>query len=170
MPIKFKPIIPTKLNDKAIRDHLRAGLNDTANGILLDFEAYTATWKHKVKFRKSVSVQENHTHMMVETDDDIFRFVNDGTKDHDIPKTPKQSGALAFPSQFVPKTQPGWIVSSKGYRGGKTWFAKQVHHPGTKARHVVEALEKKWQLAFWRRMDKAMRDSAKASGHAYVYK
>ena len=168
MPIKFKPITPTKLNNKAIRDNLRAGLNDTANGILLDFEAYTATWKHKVKFRKRISVQPTHTHMVVETSDDIFRYVNDGTPPHKIRARNKKS--LAFPSQFTPKTRPGWIVSSTGSRGGNIVMVKEVNHPGTEGRHVVETLEKKWQLGFWRRMDKAMRLSAQLSGHAYAYK
>lgn len=165
--IVFKPIIPDKkYNTAAVRAAIDSEINAVANDMLLDYELTTATWKRDVKFVKDINVTRDKQEILVGTDDEIYGYVDEGTKPHKI-RPKKAGGTLAFPSEFAPKTQPGHMVASKGFSGGKTAFAKEVNHPGTKARKFTKNIQKKWQKLFEKRMDKAMRRAVKASGHVY---
>ena len=107
---------------------------------------------------------------MVDTSDEIYGYVNDGTPPHPIPKVPKISGSLAFQwggkGSYKAKTAPRVIGSTGGGPTGPMVFPKQVQHPGTKARNFDDEIQKKWTPKFKRHMEKAMRDAARASGHA----
>ena len=165
--IVFRPIVPDKkYNTAAVRAAIDAEINAIANDMLLDYELTTATWKRNVKFEKEVNVTRDKQEILTGTDDEIYKYVDEGTKAHKI-RPKKKGGTLAFPSEFVPKTQPGYMVASKGYSGGETAFAKEVNHPGTKARKFSKNIQKKWKTLFPKRMDKAMRKAVEASGHAY---
>ena len=165
--ILFRPILPSKkYNTAAVKNAIDSEITAIANDILLDYELTTATWKRNVKFEKEINVSRDKQEILVGTDDEIYGYVDFGTKPHPIrPKRP--GGRLAFPSEFVPKSQPGQMVSSKGYSGGETLFAKEVNHPGTKARKFSKNIQKKWKPLFEKRMNKAMKKAVEASGHAY---
>jgi hypothetical protein len=136
-----------------------------ADDILLDFELYTATWEHEVKFEEIVAVGPKTIEAFVGTDDEIFGYVDQGTRPHVI--RPKNAKALHFFPGYVPKTQPGMEVSGKGGYSGDSQevFSKGVNHPGTEPRHIVEDKQKEWQPKFLKRMQEAMKIAAKASGH-----
>ena len=162
--ILVKPIHPAKLNEHAIRAALETELEAVSKDILLDFELTTATWDHKVKFERQVSVGPKSVDILVGTDDEIYGYVNNGTRPHVIlPKTPH--GVLAFPSKHKAKTQPGKETAGAGGSSGPTVFAKGVLHPGTKARKFDRTIAKKWKPRFQKRMEAAMSRAAKVSGH-----
>jgi hypothetical protein len=123
----------------------------------------TATWKHQVKFEKLTQVGPKSVEVLVDTDDEIYKYVNEGTKAHDI--IAKNAPTLAFPSLFTPKSQPGRQTSGAGSSGGPTVFTPYVHHPGTKARGFDKVIMKTFTPKFKRRMEQAMNDAAQASGH-----
>ena len=140
-----------------------------------DFQKTTKTWEHDVQFETVISLRQPGPSVLVGTDDEIYGYVNDGTggkgkgPTYPIPKVPKVKGALRFrwggKGSYKAKTKPRIIGSAPGGPSGPWVSFKQVQHPGTKARKFDEVIEKKWKSAFKTRMEKAMRDAAKASGH-----
>lgn len=143
---------------------LNKAADDSANDILLDFELTTATWNHQPKFEKLVQVGPDEIAVLVGTDDEIYGYVDKGTKPHIIaPKKP--GGVLAFPSGYTAKTRPNVASSSNGGSGGDTVFAAYVLHPGTEARNFDKVIQKDWEKKFKRRMEQAMSEAASASGH-----
>jgi len=68
----------------------------------------------------------------ISTTHKIYGFVNNGTAPHII--SPLTRLFLAFPGFSRPKTRPGQLGSTGGHTAGPEVFARQVHHPGTKAR------------------------------------
>lgn len=165
MPVAFKAIKPNRLNVPGMQAALEAEAKAAADDLELEFQLSTATWDHDVKFEKIVQIGPDSVQVLVDTDDEIYRYVNEGTKPHEIrPKRP--GGVLAFPSQFTPKSQPGRQTSGAGSSGGDTIFSAGVHHPGTKARRFDKTIMSRFSPKYRRRMEKAMKDAAKASGHA----
>jgi hypothetical protein len=131
-----------------------------ANKLLLEFELTTAFWEHPVKFEKLINITKDNIEVAVATDDEIYGYVNNGTRPHLIPK-----GNLPYPLRFKvggrAKTTPGMIPSGRGAKGTKQVYAKSVHHPGTKARDFDGLIQKRWDKTFaynaQRAIDKAIR-------------
>ena len=159
-----KQIHPNKFKDKAITEALEKEAQAIANDIVLEFTLATATWKHQPKYEKIVQVGPSSIEILVGTDDEIFGYVDKGTRPHMI--YPVKAKALAFPSIFVPKSTPGALVSGAGFSGGATVFAGAVHHPGTKPRNITKQIHRMFSQKTRRRMEKALSNGVKASGHA----
>lgn len=168
MPAAFqiKEIKPARFKDKAFKDALRDAARQAAKDIEKDFKKTTETWKNKPKFERVVSVDPN-VEVLVGTDDEIYGYVNDGTKPHPI--FPNRAKALSFrwggKGSYRAKTKPRVIGSTPGGSSGPLVHFPYVQHPGTKARKFDQTIEKKWRAPFKRRMEQAMRRAAKASGH-----
>ena len=166
MAILAKPITPRKFRDDVFRKEIFIIAKKTARDIKKDFEKTTKTWKTKVKFEMIVAVGPRSIDVLVATDNEIYGYVDRGTKEHIIqPKKP--GGVLAFKSQYKPKTIPNLIGSKAGGASGNTVFASWVLHPGTKARNFEEAILKKWTPIYKRRIEQAISRANKKSGHAY---
>lgn len=168
--IVFKSIKPAKPFQSSIfRAELKTAAAQMENKILADFEKTTATWEHDVKFKASVAAGAAAGGIGVEvaTKDKVYGYVDEGTKPHIIrPKKRNKRGLLSFQTGGHAKTRPKVIGSTAGRKGNKQVFAKEVHHPGTKARQFTKTISKKWQPEFRRQMDAAMRRAAKRSGHS----
>jgi hypothetical protein len=163
MPVLVKAIKPTRLKVPEIYQALEAEAKSAANDLELEFMLTTATWEHPVKFEKLIQVGPASVEILVDTDDEIYRYVNEGTRAHRI--NPKTANVLAFPSVFRPKSQPGRQTSGSGFSDGPIVFAAGVDHPGTEARRFDKVIMKSFTPKYKRRMEKAMQDAAKASGH-----
>ena len=100
----------------------------------------------------------------VSTDNEIYGYVDQGTKPHII--RPKRAQKLFFKSGYSAKTTPRVIGSNNGGANGPDVFANVVRHPGTKAREFAETLKEKYQKTFGKTMQRAMNNAAKKSGHA----
>ncbi len=148
------------------REFVQAG-QKIADGMLKDFQKTTKTWEHEVKFETQVSASSNRMNVTVFTQDEIYGYVNDGTKRHRI-KPKKKGGVLAFPSTFSPKTKVRVIGSTKGKKGKVDVVVggdEGVMHPGTKARKFTVEIGKKWRPKLRQELDRAMARAAKRSGH-----
>lgn len=132
--------------------------------MLEDYQATTASWEHKPDFKQTISLAGGSPSVKIETTDEIYGYVDQGTKPHDI--FPINGKVLVFPGDSSPKTQPGVLGSSAGTKGGELVFTKYVHHPGTKARKFSEKILKKWRGEFGKRMVEAMHKAALATGHS----
>ena len=166
----MKVIKPKKAID---REHFRKSFYNSmrrvATQVRKDFGKTTATWEHKVEFKESVSIAGPGPILQVWTDDLIYKFVDQGTKPHEIwagiytGKSNKK--VLAFGSQFKAKTQPRVLGSGPGARGGDMIFRPFVQHPGTEAREFSEMIQKDWKPRFKREMEATLRDAVKTSGY-----
>jgi len=165
--VKFTVVRPPKMDVEAANRIMRNALRTEGRHILKDFEETTKTWDHEVEFK-------THTHLAladvkmsveVETDDEIYHFVSGGTKKHKIPKVPKKEGYLVFQTGYTAKTKRGIIGSSSGGSFGSFASAKQVDHPGTKARRFPTTIWKKRMPEFYAAMWGAWRQAIKATGY-----
>jgi hypothetical protein len=166
----FKLIKPQRLRDNKMRLTLLNAVRKAARDIQKDFEKTTETWEHKVKFESLVSLTGPGPVVLVGTDDEIYTYVDKGTRPHEIwagaytGKSDKTS--LAFRTGHTPKTQPRVIGSGPGGTSGDLVYPIMVNHPGTEAREFDVTIAAKWDGAFKRRMEDAMVDAGKESGHA----
>lgn len=177
--IVFKSIRPaTAFKSSIFREEIRNAAQAMALKIKKDFEATTKTWADKPEFKVEVNVGRAAggyvatkagtpagAEISVTTDDEIYGYVDEGTKPHVI-RPRRRGGLLAFKTGgYRAKTRPQVIGSTAGRPGKNQVFAKEVHHPGTKARKFTQVIHKKWQATFRKEMDAAIKRAAKRSGH-----
>jgi hypothetical protein len=170
--ITMKAIRPKRFKSEAYKQYALEMARETANEVEKDFKATTKTWQHQPRFDKVYSVG-NAIEILVGTNDDIYRYVDEGTKPHPIfagiytGKSNKK--ALAFQwggkGSYRAKTKPGVIGSTGGGPTGPMVAFPYVQHPGTKPRKFSEIIKKKWEPRFKRRAEKLLKDFARASGH-----
>lgn len=164
--VQIKIIKPARFKDKAFKSAMRVAARAAGKEMEKDFKKTVATWKKKPKFEKIVAVDPN-VEVLVGTDNEIYGYVNDGTRPHPI--FAKRAKALSFrwggKGSYRPKTKPRFIGSVPGGPTGPRVAFPYVQHPGTKARKFDETIQKKWTRAFKTRMEKAMSSAAKTSGH-----
>lgn len=131
------PTWDTNLFVQALGD----AVQDTADQVIADYRKATSTWEHQPVFRimaRTARVGNRFTSVDVGTDDEIFGYVDLGTKPHVI--RPKNGKVLAFKTGGSPKTRPNRLLATGGSAGTDQAFAKEVHHPGTKARNFSKLL------------------------------
>lgn len=134
--IKLKAIRSSRdpFDPAAYRRAIRAALDATAKQVKADYDKTVATWRNKPSFSIEAPADNER---VIGTDDEIYGYVDDGTRPHVIVAHGK---TLAFPGQSSPKTAPRVIGSGGGSRGGATVFTKRVQHPGTDARDFSEVI------------------------------
>lgn len=148
IPIK---VLPEKLA-AATRAYRRV-YQIAADTLLIDLEKTTATWNTRVRW--TVRVAGNT--VTVTTDNAIWRYVDAGTRPHII--RVRRARWLRFQAGYQAKTRPGSLVSGAGGPSGPFRFAKEVKHPGTKARNFSRALRAKWKTK-WPQMVRDAIDQA----------
>lgn len=160
MASKFVPVVPKKLNEKAMLEPLRQLAKDEAKFADTQFALTYKTWEHKPSFRQGF--MENIRQI------EGFTLTSDaGSKDNPYPFVTKGTSvryALMTPD-FSPKTTPR-IISSKGGRGGVLFVDKRRPRPGIKAREFEPEIAVREQPKFEKRGEKAMSKVRKVSGHA----
>lgn len=162
--VKVKVLKPKTLKIQEMRLELLNGLRAAAKAVEKDYKLTTATWEHQPKFETVIALGKTKAEFLVGTDDEIYRYVDEGTKPHMI--FPKKAKMLRFQGGYSAKTQPGVIGSTTGGANGPIIYSKGVMHPGTKARRFSEIINKKHEGLFKDRMHEAMRRARVKSGHA----
>ena len=139
--MKMKVIIPKKFlkMPEALARAVENGLEGAARAAKADFGVTVQTWEHKPEF----DIEREPGKRTIWTGHKVYLYVTRGTKPHTI--RAKNGKALAFSSQFTPKTTPRTIGSGPGGRGPADTFRREVQHPGTKAREFEEEIAEKWQ-------------------------
>lgn len=143
---------------KSLARKLPGVINDVMYNVAVDvrddFEKTTATWQHQVVF----AIARVGTGYVVSTSDEVYGFVDLGTRPHRI------EGPLAFQGNYVAKTQPRVIGSSGGGASGPMVYAQGVDHPGTQARKFSETILKKWEKETPKRVQAALRTGLESVG------
>jgi hypothetical protein len=145
--ITIKAIVPKSkfiVDPRFLRSELFNALDHTANIVRDDFNKTTRTWSNKPTFRK-VGPRRKITRMEVEvfTNHDVYFYVTRGTKAHVIKAV--RAPRLRFQTGFRSKSRVRVIGSRAGSRFGPTVFAKQVSHPGSKAREFDKEIARRRQ-------------------------
>jgi hypothetical protein len=159
----FKAVKPKRLQDQILKNWFRGNMMTAVREIRADFEQTTRTWKHRPEFVAEMDLEGPGPTVMVGTDDEIYRYVDEGTKPHII--RPVHGKRLVFQGGYSAKTAPHVIGSQEGGAFGDRVFATEVHHPGNEAREFTKDIQKRWQPRFKARMEDAMRKAAQESGH-----
>ena len=161
--VSLKAVVPTKdvIDTKQLLGVIKGAAVETARGMRADFLKTTRTWKHRVVFTIQITVDGN-AQATVYTDDDIYNYVNGGTKPHMI--KPRRKKRLAFGVPFRAKTRVGFLGSGNGKRGNTMVFSKGVMHPGTDARNFDKVIADKWQTPYEQLMQRRVDNAIDARG------
>jgi len=135
------PTLPTgEEYAKAMQD----AVYKSAGLALRDLQSTVKTWKHQPKFDVTITQQGGGYSVTAGTDDEIYGYVDAGTKAHEI--RPKRSKYLRFSSGYKAKTRVGIIGSIEGGAFGDDVFSKGVMHPGFPGRKFAETIAKRRQV------------------------
>ena len=134
----LRPIIPRSplYRTQTMHDAIRKAIHDTGMNMKKTFEGTTSTWDTDVKFTMRSTFTDSKCEIEVSTDNEIYGYVNEGTKPHVI--RPRFAKRLAFQTGYRAKTRPKSITSGPGGASGPYAYANVVHHPGTKAREFTK--------------------------------
>ena len=129
-------IFPTKNLLRQVDTELKRLANRGAS----EFSKTTSSWDTRVGFDVRKQSDEEYS---AGTDNEIYGYVNDGTRPHTI--RARDGGLLAFQSGYNAKTTPRQIGSQSGGPFGPTVYAQEVQHPGTAPRDFDDAIAEKLQ-------------------------
>ena len=123
------------------------------------FSSSTQTWDYKPVFDKEVQTIGGWGSMIkvvgtVSTEDDVYRYLNDGTSVRYATMTPN----------FKAKTKPGRISAGAG-AGRVSYVLRSRPRPGIKARKFDEQIAKARQKDLESFFAKAVTQAITASGH-----
>jgi len=104
------------------------------------FRGTVRTWRRKPTFQALTEVRGGDVSILVGTDDEIYSYVDKGTRPHII--RPRNARRLQFNSVFTPKTTPGSLQSGAGGSKPPTVYALEVLHPDTQARGFTDRILK----------------------------
>lgn len=157
--------VPKELiNIDAVRLELLNAIRAEGREIKKELNKTTSTWNHKVTFEMKVSLRrvEAEGYVKVWTTDEIYGYVNDGTRPHMMgPILPVNKKVLKIPTGGVrPKTRPGRLASYKGGARGPYAFAKSTKrymHPGGEARDFTGIVARRIEKT--RRFEKRLDDA-----------
>lgn len=156
-------------NWSGIATETMAALQKEVKPLLLGYaEKVVENWEHKPHFAAELKVTRQAVSVYVfpkGPNRDYWIWTSRGTKPHKIkPKGKARGGSdvLAFPSLYTPKTSPrGPSYGGPGKSSGDTVFAKEVDHPGTRARRFEEAWARWSKKPVQRALANAMRRGAR---------
>jgi len=156
--VKLIPITPTKdlFALAAVARAIRTAHRNTAEDAQQDLAKTVAGWDRQVQF----AITTIPDGFLVTTDDEIWGFVDQGTKPHLIPAiVPVNKKAITILGPGRPKTAPRVIGSGSGAKGPIVAIRKRtkpIQHPGTEARAFSETLQDKYNDELPRRIDAAL--------------
>lgn len=146
-----RALLPDNAVDLAShRQAIRAAMDAIAKQAKAEFEKTTATWNKKPDFAIE---SPSEFRRLVGTDDEIYGYVNDGTRPHLI--VPHGRRMVLFPGG-QPKTAPRVISSGTGSPGQKVFTTGPVHHPGTEPREFDEAIAEELESTFAEQIQRAI--------------
>jgi Rieske Fe-S protein len=158
MKISLEPIKPKKnlLDPARYEAELAKATRDSVEGVKADFKKTTATWQHQPVWY----ITRRGTDWYIGTKDEIYGYVDEGTKPHDIPAKPGKFLRF-YRTGFKPKSRVGYIASYAGAKATKDLtFTKIVHHPGTKARQFSVKIREKWAKKFAQACRQAIKNAS----------
>jgi hypothetical protein len=159
--IVVKAIKPAKLKIDAFRLEFLTGLHDVERQVIADYKKTTATWKgDRPAFQSAISLKQPGPTLVV----DASGGNEKGVKKWNWLDKGTRVRYATMSADWQSKTTPRFIGSGAG-RGRMLFVSKKHPRPGIKAREWTEEITKVFTPKFKRRMEQAMRDAARKSGH-----
>lgn len=147
MRAKFRPITPKLLPMKVFTDNFEKAARLMEADVKGAFEDATEKWKTPPVWRGYVRLRGADIYISVGTTNEIFKFVDEGTVAHII--RPRNAKFLHWNT------------------GGEDFFAKEVHHPGTKAQNISKNIQEIWNDGLMQEyFEDALITAVQESGHA----
>lgn len=143
----FRSISPSLLDPNLFRKAFEDASREMEKDVKGAFIDATSGWKHKPVWRGYVRLTADDIYISVGTADQIFKFVDEGTKAHVI--RPVKAKMLH------------WVDTASG----EDRFAKEVHHPGTKAQNISKEIREIWLGLMPEYFDKYLYAAIQKSGH-----
>ncbi len=127
------------LNSEKAQKKIRQEFKKLGEIAKAEFEKSTQDWTNKPKFQ----IRETATDVYIFTDNEIYGYVNNGTKAHYV-TTPMVAvgGAMQFKTGYIPKTQVGNIHSNSGGADGAYVYSKGHYNRGIKPRRFDKLVPK----------------------------
>lgn len=145
----FRSISPSLLDPNLFKKAFEDASREMEKDVKGAFIDATSGWKHKPVWRGYVRLTADNIYISVGTADEIFKFVDEGTKAHII--RPVKAKMLLL----------HWVDAASG----DDVFAKEVHHPGTKAQHISADIREIWLGLMPDYFDKYLFAAIQQSGH-----
>jgi hypothetical protein len=142
----FRSILPSLLDPHIFErafDKAARAMEQDVKGAFMDA---TSGWKNKPVWRGYVRLTKDQIYISVGTTNEIFKFVDEGTKAHII--KPVKAKMLHW------------------QENGEDFFAKEVHHPGTKAQNISKEIREVWLGLMPDYFDRELVKAIQMSGHA----
>lgn len=142
--IKLTITAPKNLpSGKDFAQAIQKAAQKTAKLAQRDLESTVRTWDSKPDFEIETSESEGDYTVAAGTDDPVYNYVDQGTKQHVI--RPKRSRYLRFYSGYRPKGKTGVIGSQSGGASGNPVFSTIAQHPGFSGRKFTILIAKRRQ-------------------------
>jgi hypothetical protein len=136
----------TQVVNNLIEKELGTVLKREANYVRNQYLKFTSTWEHHPAFMVSrFQWSGDIVQIIVETDDEIFKYIDEGTSIRYATMTP----------DFVPKTTPGSLKSGPG-AGGLAYVSRKHPRPGIKARKISELITHNREIKFDQNLGRAV--------------
>lgn len=164
--IKFDEIVPEKFDPGVFRLYLLTEARRIGREIRTDMARPTETWDSKVKFDMKVGLARNTVSVTVESFDENYVRVSEGTKKREEPVVPVGPGvkALAIPMTYTSKTLPGTLDARAGGYGDDVIYRKSMDPEPIAPRKFDEQVKELWDPKFPERVQEALEIAADKSG------
>mgnify|MGYP001457108663 CR=1 FL=1 len=144
------------LQSSIFREEIEKALKSLEKDALTDFQRTVVTWKNKPTFTSKISLH-NPLSLEIGTEDEIYGYVDLGTKPHIIrAKTPKGLFFKGRTKKGKPKTTPNIVQAFPGQPGEGLVNIMQVNHPGNKPRKFSHWIEKTYKEELDRELKNAL--------------
>lgn len=135
---------------RSIEKEISFALSREGARFLQLYLATVANWKTKPQFEMDVDIEHDQASVTVGTNNDIYRFLHDGTKER---------WAL-MSDDFEPKTHPRILGVGPGQGSvilrGRSQFGQRAAQPGIKAREWTQEIIKREEKNFQKNMQAAI--------------
>lgn len=143
--------------EKELKATLDGPVKTETTGML---NAIVSEWNHKPDWTSESEVISDGLQLATYAggkDGQIWQYVNEGTKGpYPIPKSIMPGTILTFQTGYQPRTKPGGVFGGPGKATGPWRRAKQVQHPGIKARDFTGEIQTRYRTTFAKHMKRAM--------------
>ena len=143
--------------EREIEKTLKGPVKTETTGML---GAVVADWKNTQQWRSQYSKIANGVELATYAagpNRSIWQYVNEGTRPHKIPKSPRPAGdPLKFRIGYAPKTGTGGRFGGPGKATGGWRSARQVDHPGNAPRNFTGTIHEKYRTTYSRHIKRAV--------------